>query len=302
MGLSYDSGVESTSHSGFGRISRYAWGNADYHDLIFEKLNRLGEWIATAAPEAKIRGVVDTAPLLEREFAQLAGLGWQGKNTMLINPDSGSYFFLAALLLDIELVYDEPHTTDHCGTCTRCLEACPTNAFIAPRILDARKCISYLTIELRSEIPKELRPAMGDWLFGCDICQEVCPWNRFSEPSAEPAFQPRESDALENLQQLLALDEEGFRRRFRDTPLWRPKRRGLLRNAAIVLGNQRCEAATPALARGLNDTEPLVRGACAWALHQISGPVAIQALRARELIESDQNVLHELRGDCSVQR
>ena len=115
MGLSYDSGVESTSQPGFGRISRYAWGNADYHDLIFEKLNRLGEWVATAAPEAKIRGVVDTAPLLEREFAQLAGLGWQGKNTMLINPGSGSYFFLAALLLDIELVYDEPHTTDHCG-------------------------------------------------------------------------------------------------------------------------------------------------------------------------------------------
>ena len=300
MGLSYDSGVESTNQPGFGRVARYAWGNADYHDLIFEKLDRLAEWVATAAPEAKSRGVVDTAPLLEREFAQLAGLGWQGKNTMLINPTSGSYFFLAAMLLDIVLVYDEPHTTDHCGTCTRCLEACPTNAFIAPRILDARKCISYLTIELRSEIPTELRPAMGNWLFGCDICQEVCPWNRFSEPSDEPAFRPHEPDGLENLQQLFELDDEGFRTRFRETPLWRPKRRGLLRNAAIVLGNQRSEAAMPALVRGLNDVEPLVRGASAWALHQISGEVAIQALQARELIEVDQNVLHELRSDRSV--
>jgi epoxyqueuosine reductase len=296
MGLPYDSGVIPTSRPGFGRVSRYAWGNTDYHDLIFDKLDKISAWVANAAPAVKFRGVVDTAPLLEREFAQLAGLGWQGKNTMLINPARGSYFFLAALLLDIELVYDEPHTTDHCGTCTRCLEACPTNAFVAPRVLDARKCISYLTIELRSSISTELRPAMGDWLFGCDVCQEVCPWNRFSAAGDEVVFQPRQTTGLEDLQQLFGLNDEAFRLRFRDTPLWRPKRRGLLRNAAIVLGNQRFEAATPALIRGLNDDEPLVRGASAWALHQISCEVANRALQARELIEADETVLVEIRG------
>lgn len=157
------------------RIARYALGSADYHDVIREKLHELAAFVRREVPGAKARGIVDTAPLLERDFARLAGLGWFGKNTMLINKRLGSWFFLAALLVDIELAYDEPHAASHCGTCTRCLDACPTNAFVEPYVLDARRCIAYLTIEHRGPIPEELHASMGDWLFSCDICQEVCP-------------------------------------------------------------------------------------------------------------------------------
>src|SRR5207302_3001460 len=209
--------------------------------------------------------VVDTAPLLERDFARRAGLGWFGKNTMLLNKHFGSYFFLGALLLDLDLRPDPAHETSHCGTCTACLDACPTQAFPEPGQLDARRCISYLTIELRGPIPEELRGPTGDWLFGCDICQEVCPWNRKSPPSAEPAFGPRPELEAVDLVELLGLSEEAFRRRFRGTALTRPGRRGLLRNGAVILGNLRDPAALPALRRALADPEQLVREAAAWA-------------------------------------
>jgi len=251
-----------------GKVASYAQGD-DYHDVLWDKLNRLLEWLQHEVPGCQGRGVVDTAPLLERDFARRAGLGWIGKNTMLIHKRQGSYLFLAALLLDLELQPDPPHDGFHCGTCTACLDACPTQAFPAPGQLDARLCISYLTIELRTTIPEDLRRPMGDWLFGCDICQEVCPWNRKAPPAREPAFRPRADLAAVDPIELLGLSDEEFRRRFRHTALWRARRRGLLRNAAIVLGNRRDPAALPALRRAQGDPEPLVREAAHWAIEQI---------------------------------
>lgn len=279
---------------GFGRISRYAWGPSDYHDLIRERLNELSALVGELRPGAASRGVVDSAPLLEREFAQLAGLGWVGKNTLLLNRNAGSYFFLAALLTDQELAPDEPFSADHCGSCTACLEACPTQAFPQPYVLDATRCVSYLTIELRGPTPPELRPGLQDWLFGCDVCQDVCPWNRKAPTTAESSFQPQAGGNPVDLLELFRLDDAAFRRRFRDTPLWRAKRRGILRNAALVLGNQRDPAAIPALIRGLHDSEPLIRGASAWALRQIDAPAANAALLARQAIETDPQVQAEL--------
>jgi len=259
-----------------------------------DRLNALAEFLQEHSPAARVRGVVDTAPLLEREFAQLAGLGWIGKNTLLLNRQEGSWFFLAALLTDIELAYDRPHETDHCGTCRACLDACPTSAFPQPYVLDASRCISYLTIELRESMPIELRPGVGDWLFGCDVCQDVCPWNSRAPLSREAAFEPRDESNPIDLIGLFDLNEPAFRNRFRHTPLWRPKRRGILRNAAIVLGNRPTPDAIPALVRGLNDSEPLVRGACAWALGRYPQPAARRALEQRRVVEVDCDVLGEI--------
>lgn len=280
--------------AGAGRVARYAFGQADYHDLIHDRLRQLVAFVNEVWPGTKARGVVDSAPLLEREFAQLSGLGWIGKNTLLLNPTAGSYFFLAALLLDAELPADAPFAADHCGTCTACLDACPTQAFPAPHLLDATRCISYLTIEHRGPIPHELRPLLGDWLFGCDVCQEVCPWNRFSAPPADPRLEPAAGQHPLELADLFSLDDGGFRQRFRQTPLWRAKRRGILRNAALVLGNQGNPSAVPALLLGLADVEPLVRGASAWALGRLGSPAARQALRARAEIEEDNSVRDEI--------
>lgn len=268
LAMPYRTAEPQTPEAGQGRVSRYAWGQ-DYHELIWRRLDELARWLESRRPDCRVRGIVDTAPLLEREFAQLAGLGWVGKNTLLLNKELGSWFFLAALLTDVDLSDDEPYTADHCGTCTACLDACPTDAFAAPYVLDARKCISYLTIELREQIPTELRAGIGDWLFGCDVCQDVCPWNTREHNAAhtdEPAFQPATGMNPIDLVELFNLDDEAFRTRFRHTPLWRARRRGLLRNAAIALGNRPTDAARPALMKGLNDPEPLVREACQWAL------------------------------------
>jgi epoxyqueuosine reductase len=251
-----------------GQVARYARGE-DYHDVLRRRLNQLLEWVGGQVPGCRGRGVVDTAPLLERDFARRAGLGWFGKNTMLLNKRLGSYFLLGALLLDLELQPDSVHETSHCGTCTACLDACPTGAFPGPGWLDARRCISYLTIELRGAIPEELREPLGDWLFGCDVCQEVCPWNRKAPAGTEPAFAARADLEAVDLVELLGLSEEAFRRRFRGTALMRSKRRGLLRNAAIVLGNRGDPTALPALRRALDDPEPLVREAARWAVERI---------------------------------
>ncbi len=281
---------------GTGRVSRYAWGSGDYHDLIRDRLHQLADYFRELAPDAKTRGVVDTAPFLEREFAQLAGLGWVGKNTLLLSKQAGSYFFLAALLTDQTLDYDDSHVTNHCGTCTACLDACPTDAFSQPYVLDASRCISYLTIELQDTIPTELRAGMGDWLFGCDVCQTVCPWNNSSPQTEESLFWPQEKLNPVELQSLFDLDESEFRVQYRHTPLWRAHRRGLLRNAAIVLGNQRHEPAFPALSKGLVDVEPLVRGACAWALGELTTPLAQKALQTRQTQEEDSNVQQEIKA------
>jgi epoxyqueuosine reductase len=299
LGLPYGTTQPQPTQPGQGRVSRYAWGAGDYHDVIHDKLRRLIAVVEELAPAAKARGVVDTAPLLEREFAQMAGLGWIGKHTLLINKPAGSYFFLAALLTDQELAYDEAFTADHCGTCRACLDACPTNAFPQAYVLDATRCISYLTIELREAIPVELRSGVGDWLFGCDVCQDVCPWNHRAPVSSEPAFQPAADGNPVDLAALFELDDDTFCRRFRHTPLWRARRRGILRNAAIVLGNQRAATAVAALVRGLNDAEPLVRGACAWALGQIGDHDAIKAVLDRKSAELDVGVRREIETAAS---
>ncbi len=258
---------------GAGRVSRYAWGD-DYHRTLWDRLEPLCALIRARVPGAKARGVTDSAPLMEREFAQLAGLGWIGKNTLLLNRELGSWFFLAVVVTDVELTADEPYSDEYCGTCRACLEACPTDAFVQPYLLDATKCLSYLTIEVRGEIPAEQRGVFTDWLWGCDICQEVCPWNNKAPRSDDPAWQPAPNHPMPDLVELFAWDEKRFRTEFRHTPLWRAKRRGLLRNAALLLGNQEArmidrekrQRAILALQHGLNDKEELVRNASAWAL------------------------------------
>lgn len=225
-----------------GPVARYARGD-DYHDVMTERLRALHAWLnAELGRDVAGKAYVDTGPILERDLARKAGLGWFGRNTMLINPEMGSFFFIGALLLDVELAPDAPFEADRCGTCTRCLDACPTDAFVAPHVLDATRCISYLTIELKGDIPEELHAGVGANVYGCDICQDVCPWNvRFSLDAREAAFAPRESIGGKNARTLardvLAMDDESFRAAFRNSPMKRAKLRGLQRNSAVVLGN-----------------------------------------------------------------
>ncbi len=253
-----------------GKVARYARG-LDYHDILRKKLNGLLAWLQEEIPQCVGRGVVDTAPLLERDFARRAGLGWFGKNTMLIHKKWGSYIFLAALLVNLELQPDAPFQSNHCGTCTACLQACPTDAFVKPGVMDARRCISYLTIELKGSIDPQLRPDMEDWLFGCDICQEVCPWNRKAPAGTEPALQSHPEWHSVDLIELLSLTEEEFQHRFRGTALKRTKRKGILRNAALVLGNIGGPSAIPALEKAAQDSEEiLIREAAQWAIEKIN--------------------------------
>ena len=294
VGLNYFHDEGESPATGVGRIAKYAAGSADYHDLIRKKLRQLSAVLHEASPGCRSRAIVDTAPLLERDFARLAGLGWFGKNTMLINKRQGSFFFLGGILTDLELPPDQPHLTDHCGTCTRCLDACPTNAFDAPYLLDARKCISYLTIELRGQpIPESLRSGMEDWLFGCDVCQDVCPWNRKATSTVEASLLPDLSSARDAATFLL-LSEEEFRKPFRKTPFSRTGREGMARNAAIVLGNSGDGRWVSTLKEGLDDSSPLVRGASAWALGKLRNAQAREALQNRRAIETDDSVLSEI--------
>ena len=249
-------------------VSRYARGR-DYHDVIRPRLVELGEFIGSAAgaPVAS-RAAVDSSAVLERDLAARAGLGWIGKNTNLLTPSLGSYFFIGIVLTTAELPFDQ-REPDRCGTCTACLDACPTRAFVAPYVLDARRCISYLTIEHRGDIAGELADQLGEWVFGCDVCQEVCPWNRKAEPGHEPALEP--SGSFGALESLLELDREEFRARFRGSALTRTKRAGLLRNAAIVLANRGDRRAVGVLERALGDEDAVVRHAAAWALAKLGG-------------------------------
>lgn len=259
---------------GCGRVAAYAQSAGDYHDVLREKLRALADVIHEHRPAARTRVCVDTAPLLERDVAQRAGLGWFGKNTMLINKRQGSYFFLGAVLTDEPLPADAPHETSHCGSCTRCLDACPTDAFPAPCVLDATRCISYLTIELRDQpMPEELREGVGDWLFGCDVCQQVCPWNRKARVPTGGPLAPAEEQAALAAAELLELSEEGFAARFGATPLSRPGRAGLARNAAVVLGNTGHAAHLPALQRALDDPATEVRETARWAIEAIQARI-----------------------------
>jgi epoxyqueuosine reductase len=278
-----------------GQIARYAWGD-DYHDILLPKLRALQTWLEQRVGRAEIgRSYVDTGPVLERPVGVMAGLGFQGKNTLLIHPRQGSWFFLGEILVDVELAYDAPQPIGGCGGCTRCLTACPTQAFVGPHVLDARRCISYLTIELKGPIPRELRPLIGNHIYGCDVCQEVCPWNaRWGQFSKEPAFTPRDQIVAPALLDLITLTDEQFRTRFKGSPIKRTKRRGLLRNVAVALGNWGNPQAVPALIGALYDHEPLVRGHAAWALGRIGGVDAQQSLGDRRVIEDDLWVCEEI--------
>ena len=249
-------------------VASYALGD-DYHDIIPPRLKLIVEFIEEQLGYSiPNRYYTDTGPILERELAQRAGLGWVGKNSVLINPKAGSTFFLAEILLGIELEPDEPFTTDHCGGCTRCIEACPTQCILPNRTLDARRCISYLTIELKDDIPAELRQLMGDWIFGCDICQQVCPWNRFSL-LADSAFQPK--IPLPVLTSDMLLSSVEFNQRFKTSPIKRAKRRGYLRNLAVAIGNSGDEKNIPILEQAMQGDEPMVREHAKWAIEKIKG-------------------------------
>ncbi len=279
-----------------GQISRYAWGD-DYHDVIRQRLSELVDFIKkTAETELKTRVCVDTAPIIEREYAQKAGIGWIGKNTNLIHWRSGSWYFLAEVLINIDLESDTAPLRGSCGTCTRCIEACPTDAIIEPNLLDSRLCISYLTIELKESIPKTLRPKIGNLIFGCDICQEVCPWNSKAVPTDEPAFQPRDGNLTPKLLSLIGMTQQEFSRRFKGSPIKRTKRRGFLRNVLVAIGNWGEPRAVPALKDALTDDEPLVRSHAAWALGKIGGDTAKQILQTRLTIEIEQEVITEIQN------
>jgi epoxyqueuosine reductase len=251
-------------------VSRYARGR-DYHDLMRPRLAAVVACLREAGGgDVVSRAAVDTSAVLERDLSARAGLGWIGKNTNLIAVGSGSYFFIGTVLTTAALVPDGP-AAEHCGSCTACLDACPTQAFVAPWVLDARRCLAYLTIEHRGAIADEWKPAMRDWLFGCDVCQEVCPWNRKAPPARDLALAP---DApLPSLLALLEMDDASFRARFRGSAMSRARRAGLARNAALILGNRGDRAAEPALRRALLDADEGVRNAAAWALAQIAASV-----------------------------
>lgn len=275
VGLNYTPAVSPvTDDPTRGVFARYALGD-DYHEVMTRKLQELLTFIRQLVGDCQAKVYVDAGPVLERELAWRAGLGWFGKNTMLINTRLGSYFLIGEVLLDVELEYDHP-AFGGCGRCTRCLDACPTSALVAPYVLDATRCISYLTIERRGAIPEDLRARMGNRVFGCDICQEVCPFNQpraqaplRAVPTREPAFQPREVTLAPRLVDLLQMREEQFRQAFRHSPVKRAKWRGLRRSVAVALGNSKQAEVVPLLQRELQrETDPIVREHLQWAIDQ----------------------------------
>jgi len=252
-----------------GRVAAYAWGT-DYHFMLPERMNQLAEFIQSQVGRSVVyRAYTDTGPILERDLALRAGLGWIGKNTCLIAPGIGSYIFLAELLLDIEIPPDQPFEADRCGSCTRCIQACPTHCILPNRTLVASRCISYLTIELKSEIPEPLRRLMDNWIFGCDVCQTVCPWNRFASQDVDPRLAGPGIHRQPNLAEEIMLSPEGFNHAFKTSSIRRAKRRGYLRNVAIAIGNSGNPGMIPILERFLQDPEPLIRQHAQWALEQI---------------------------------
>jgi epoxyqueuosine reductase len=296
LGIHYPPPQPHSSPPERGQVAAYACSD-DYHDLLPARLQALVAFIEAQTGEpVPNRCYTDTGPILERDLAQRAGLGWIGKNTCLIHPRRGSYFLLAEILLGIDLDPDPPFTPDHCGSCTRCLQACPTSCILPDRTIDSGRCISYLTIELKGPIPADLRSSLGSWVFGCDICQQVCPWNqRFAAPADEAIFTTRPDAQQPDLAAELALNLQDFNHKFKGTPIRRTKRRGYLRNVAVALGNSGSPDALPALARTLSaEPEPLVRQHAAWALGQIGSPAARTVLQGVLADEQDPAVRDEI--------
>ncbi len=295
----YFTGHAATEDPRAGRISRYAWGD-EYHDSTQKAVRRLYDRIGDLAPGAAGRYYVDTGPVMEKAWAEVAGLGWIGKHTNVVRSGDGSWFFLGAIVLDIELAYGEP-ARDHCGTCTACIDVCPTGAIVAPYVLDARRCISYLTIENRGPIPIEFRAPIGNRIFGCDDCQDVCPWNRFAVPGASAApFAPRPGNQTPSLLELFQLDLDEFRLRFRRSPVKRAKFEGFRRNVAVALGNSGDVRAVRPLCEALTEDSALVRGHSAWALGLLGGDEAIRALRATLQREQDAWVHAEVSAALEI--
>jgi len=270
LGTSYAPGLDPLRHADHpdtGVISVYALGN-DYHDVIKKRLKAHARWLILAAPDSELKVFVDTAPVMEKALAEAAGLGWQGKHTNVVSRAHGSWLFLGAIYTTLDLAPDAPHP-DRCGSCTRCQTACPTNAFPAPYRLDARRCISYLTIEHKGPIPLEFREAIGNRIYGCDDCLAVCPWNRFAQSARDLAFQPRAELTAPALADLLALDDAGFRQVFAGSPIKRIGRDRLVRNALIAAGNSGKAALAPAVAALQHDADPAIAEAATWALARI---------------------------------
>ncbi|MHB0923116.1 MAG: tRNA epoxyqueuosine(34) reductase QueG [Bellilinea sp.] len=279
-----------------GRVAAYARGQ-DYHEIIPPRLEKLAVFmqLKTGTPVIS-RAYTDTGPILERDLASRAGIGWIGKNSCLIDPQSGSFFLLAELFSNVELEPDQPFTMDYCGSCQRCIEACPTQCILPDRTIDARRCISYLTIENKGSIPVSLRPQLGNWVFGCDVCQQVCPWNiRFASDQIDADLHPNKEIAHPILTAELHLSPQDFNRKFKKSPVQRARRRGYLRNIAVALGNSGSPEAIPALAETLeSEPEPLIRAHAAWALGQIGTQNALLSLRKTLMVETNPMVLDEI--------
>jgi epoxyqueuosine reductase len=275
-----------------GRISRYAWGE-DYHAVVLGRLEALLGFVKGLEPSARGLCYADTGPVMEKAWGAQTALGWMGKHTNLITRGQGSWFFLGIILLDIELECD-PKEKDFCGTCSRCIYACPTGAIVAPYVVDARLCISYLTIEHRGPIARRLRPLVGNRIFGCDDCQEVCPWNRFAASSPEKEFNPRKGNFLPDLMPLVHITPEEFRNRFGNSPIRRATRDGFVRNVVLALGNSGRSEAVAALEEALQDRSPLVRAHAAWALGHIGGRRARLVLESSRAKEGAAPVLEEI--------
>ena len=288
--LTQNKGMEFLSFPENGDVSLYAL-NKDYHDIITPRLKELEKIIQKEFKDCKTKIYVDTGPILEKPLAERAGLGWIGKHTNLLSEDIGSWYFLSEILVDVALPESEI-ADNHCGTCRSCIDICPTNAIVAPYVLDAKKCISYLTIELKGVIPVEFRKAIGNRIYGCDDCQIVCPWNSYAVKTKELGFKVADDNFL--LTDLIQLDEEGFRKRFKGSPIKRIKRRGLLRNVAIALGNSQNPQAIPYLVKALNDKEPLIRAHIVWALGELLLKESVSFLDQKLIDENNPLVLREI--------
>lgn len=273
-----------------GVISVYARNN-DYHDVIKKKLRQLAIWVGETTG-ADVKLFVDTAPVMEKPLAQTAGLGWQGKHTNVVSREFGSWLFLGEVMTTLDLPADEAEA-DHCGACRRCLDVCPTQAFIGPYKLDARRCVSYLTIENKGPIPRELRPMLGNRIYGCDDCLAVCPWNKFAQAAREAAFMPRAALTAPKLKELAQLDDAGFRALFSKSPIKRIGRARFLRNVLIAIGNSAEESLVSVAQERLHDESPLVRGAAVWALSRLAPVLFAQLRGAYALGEADDDVREE---------